>query len=325
VRYRPLLALLIVLYLLGACAAPSPTAPTAVPTAAAARPAAATPVVTTATAATAGFPVTIKDDAGRQVTLVRAPQRIVSIAPSNTEILFALGLGDRVVAVDQFSNYPPEAKQKPQLGSYVKPDLEALVAATPDLVLATEVHTRAVLPELEARKLVTVVVDPKNVDQVFDRILLVGKLTGQDARAEKLVGELKERSSSTTAKVKDAPKTRVFFELSPQLHSAGPGTFVHDLIERAAGQNVAADAGQPWPQLSLETIVQRDPEVILLADEVAGESAATVRARPAWDKLSAVKSGRVVVIDPDLANRPGPRIVDGLEAIARALHPDRFR
>jgi iron complex transport system substrate-binding protein len=316
VRCRLLLALLTVLGLLGACAAPP--APTAAP------PAAATAAPDRPTA-TAGFPLTIKDDAGRQVTIARPPQRIVSIAPSNTEILFALGLGDRVVAVDQYSNFPPEAKQKAQLGSYVKPNLEALVAATPDLVLATEVHTKSVLPELEGRNLTAVVVDPKNVDEVFDRILLVGKVTGQDARAEKLVGELKERTASVTAKVKDAPKTRVFLELSPELHTAGPGTFVHDLIERSAGQNVAADAGQPWPQLSLEALVQRDPEVILLADEVAGETPEKVKARPAWDKVSAVKAGRVVVIDPDLASRPGPRIVDGLELVARALHPDRFR
>ncbi|HEV8635040.1 MAG TPA: cobalamin-binding protein [Chloroflexota bacterium] len=315
-RCRLLLALLTVLGLLGACAAPP--APTAAP------PAAATAAPDRPTA-TAGFPLTIKDDAGRQVTIARPPQRIVSIAPSNTEILFALGLGDRVVAVDQYSNFPPEAKQKAQLGSYVKPNLEALVAATPDLVLATEVHTKSVLPELEGRNLTAVVVDPKNVDEVFDRILLVGKVTGQDARAEKLVGELKERTASVTAKVKDAPKTRVFLELSPELHTAGPGTFVHDLIERSAGQNVAADAGQPWPQLSLEALVQRDPEVILLADEVAGETPEKVKARPAWDKVSAVKAGRVVVIDPDLASRPGPRIVDGLELVARALHPDRFR
>jgi iron complex transport system substrate-binding protein len=336
-----------VLGLLGACAAPpAPTAappsataappaaaaavpptvvpPTTVPTAAPPT-AAGTSAATAATGATAVFPVTVKDDAGRQVTFARAPQRIVSIAPSNTEILFALGLGDRVVAVDQFSNYPPEAKQKAQLGSYIKPNLEALVAATPDLVLASEVHTKVVLPELEARKLVTVVVDPKNVDEVFDRILLVGKVTGQNAQAEKLVGDLKERAASATAKVRDAPKTRVFFELSPELYTAGPGTFVHDLIERAGGQNIAADAGQPWPQLSLEAIVQRDPEVVLLADEVAGENLEKVRSRPAWDKVSAVKNGRVVVIDPDLANRPGPRVVDGLEAIAKALHPDRFR
>ena len=346
-RYRYLLAwlsLLAVVALLGACAPPAPTAaptapapttvppttvpptaapptvapPTAVPPTAAPKPAA------TAATAGSGFPVTVKDDAGRQVTLARPPQRIVSIAPSNTEILFALGLGERVVGVDQFSNYPPEAKQKPQLGSYVKPDLEALVAATPDLVLASEAHTKSVLPELEARKVVTLVVDPKNVDQVFDRILLIGKVTGQDASAEKLVGQLKERAASVTARVKDAPKTRVFFELSPELYTAGPGTFVHDLIERSAGQNVAADAGQPWPQLSLEAIVQRDPEVVLLGDEVAGETPEKVKARPAWAKVSAVRAGRVVVIDPDLANRPGPRVVDGLEQVARALHPDRF-
>jgi iron complex transport system substrate-binding protein len=310
VRRFCLLAVLVSLVL--ACAAPVAPTATPVPAKPAAAPASA-------------YPMTVSDDAGRQVTIGKLPVRIVSIAPSNTEILYALDLGEKVVAVDQFSNFPAEAKPKATLGSYVKPNLEALVAASPDLVVATSIHAKTVIPELEARNITVVAVDPKSVDDVYDRILLVGKITGQTTQAERVVGEMRERIASTTAKLKDAPKRRVFAELSPQLHSAGPGTFVHDLIERAGGQNVAADAGQQWPQISAESLVQKDPEVVLLMDEVAGESPATAKTRPAWEKMSAVKGDRIVVVDPDLANRPGPRLADGLEAIAKAVQPERMK
>lgn len=269
--------------------------------------------------------MTVTDDAGRAVSIPRPPMRIVSIAPSNTEILFALGVGDRVVAVDQYSDFPPEAKSRTQVGSYVKPNLEAIVAAQPDLVVGAALHAKTIVPELTARGLTTLLVEPKDVDQTFERILLVGDVVGQADRADRMVGDLRERAASIAAKVQGAPKPRVFFELSPQLHSAGPGTFVDDLIRRAGGQNVVGDAATQWPQVSLETLVQRDPEIVLLADAVAGETADKVRGRPGWGSMSAVKGNRVAPIDPDLTNRPGPRIVDGLEAVARLLHPDRVK
>ena len=127
------------------------------------------------------------------------------------------------------------------------------------------------------------------------------------------------------AKVAGAPSPRIFFEIDPKLYTAGPGTFIHDLIHRAGGTNIAADATTRYPQLSSETVVLKDPEVIVLADDVAGQSPETVKARPGWREVSAVRTGRIVSIHPDLTNRPGPRLVDGLEALAKALHPDRFR
>ncbi len=285
---------------------------------------AATPAAISGTPGVTAFPITITDDAGRQVVLQEAPQRIVSIAASNTEILFALGLGEKVVAVDQYSDYPPEAEQKPQLGSYVKPDLEQIVAAAPDLVLATSVHEETIVPELEALRLTVAVIDPEDIDGVFDGIGLVGRITGQDAQATRLVCELQDRVDAVAERINGAPQPRVFFELSPELHTAGPDSFIDDLISRAGGQNIAAGAAEEWPQLSAEVLLEQDPEVILLADEAAGVSLEQVRARPGWQQITAVKQGRIVAIDPDLTNRPGPRVVDGLEAIARALHPERF-
>jgi iron complex transport system substrate-binding protein len=268
------------------------------------------------------FPLTITDDAGRQVTIERSPTRIVSIAPSNTEMLFALGLDERIVGVDSYSTYPPEAEQKPQVGSYLEPDLERVVAAEPDLILATEAHLGTVLPELDALGLPTVVIEPTDLDEVFSGMLLVGTIADTSPQAKQVVCELQARVDAVTAAVAGAPRPRVFFELSPDLYTAGPGSFVDDLISRAGGDNVAAGAAELWPQLSAEAVVSADPQVILLADHEAGVTAEQVAARPGWQNVSAVQQGRIVSLDSDLVARPGPRVVDGLEAIAAALHPD---
>ncbi len=318
---RPAPLLVLLLALLGAACAPAvtPPAPAVTPSPASAASPSPTPTASPA------FPLTITDDAGRTVTLGATPTRIVSIAPSNTEILFAVGAGDRVVAVDRFSDYPPEAKTRESLGSYVKPDLEKLVAAAPDLVLATNVHTKQLVPQLESRGITVIVIEPTDLDGVLERILLVGRATGNELRAAELVRELRRRIEAVNAKVAGAPSPRIFFEIDPKLYTAGPGTFIHDLIHRAGGTNIAADATTQYPQLSSETVVLKDPEVIVLADDVAGQSPETVKARPGWREVSAVRTGRIVSIHPDLTNRPGPRLVDGLEALAKALHPDRFR
>ena len=284
---------------------------------------AATVCAATPTAAPV-FPLTVTDDAGREVTIERPPERIVSIAPSNTEILYALGLQDRVVAVDTYSNYPPEASEKPQVGDYLEPDLESVVAAEPDLILAAELHLGTVLPELETLDLPAVVVEPTNLDEVFASMLQVGTIAGEPARATELVCELQARVDLVTAAIAGAPRPRVFFELDPGLFTVGPGNFVADVIDRAGGDNIAADAAEMWPQLSAEAVVSANPDVILLADEVAGVTPEQVAARPGWQGIAAVAQDRVVPIDPDLVARPGPRVVDGLEAVAAALHPDRF-
>jgi iron complex transport system substrate-binding protein len=281
---------------------------------------AATPLAAEPTA----FPLTITDDAGRQVTIERLPTRIVSIAPSNTEVLFALGLDERIVGVDSFSTYPPEAGEKPQVGSYLEPDLERVAAAEPDLILATEAHAGTVLPELDALGLPTVVIEPKDLDEVFSGMLLVGTITDESTRAQQVVCALQARVDAVVDTVADAPRPRVFFELSPDLYTAGPGSYIDDLITRAGGVNVAAGAAEMWPQLSAEAVVSADPEVILLADHEAGITAEQVAARPGWQEMSAVRQGRIVTLTSDLVARPGPRVVDGLEAIAAALHPDLF-
>lgn len=281
------------------------------------------PCSTATPPAPSSFPLTETDDLGRAVALAARPERIVSLAPSNTEILFALGAADRVVGVDAASDFPPEVAEKPDVGDYVAPDPERVVAVEPDLVLASGLHAETVVPALEALDLTVAVIDPPNLEATLASIERVGRMTGTPGAAE-VACRLRERVAVVEATVAGAPEPRVFFELSPDLYTAGPDSFVDDLIARAGGANVAADADQPWPQLSAEAVVAADPEVIILADHEAGVDAAAVAARPGWSLLAAVEAGRVVEIEPDLALRPGPRVVDGLEEIARALHPDRF-
>jgi iron complex transport system substrate-binding protein len=307
-----LLALTLVV---GACTGAVPASPSQVPP---------VPSSSAAPAATiAAAPLTIHDDAGRVVTFETTPQRIVTAAPSATELAFALGLGDEVVAVDKYSNYPPQAASKPSIGNYIDPDLEAIVGANPDLVLVTDVDLAKLVPALEARHIPTVVLSAKSIDGVFADLELLGQITGRRAQAETLVDQLRARVARVEQAVAGATLVRTFYEIDPTLYTAGPGTFIDDVIRRAGGVNIAAGATTAYPQLSQEQIVNADPEVIILADGNAGVSPAVVRSRQGWSQVSAVVSNRIFAIDPDIAERPGPRIVDALEQVAHFLHPDR--
>jgi iron complex transport system substrate-binding protein len=267
------------------------------------------------------WPVTVADDAGRSVTIAAPPQRIVSASPSTSELAFAVGLGDRVVAVDKFSNYPPEAKTRTSIGSYIKPDLETIVASEPDLVLATDVHLADLVPALEARSIPVIVLAAKNIEGVFLNIELLGRISGNEQAAAKVLASLRERVAAVTQRIAGTKGVRVFYELDPTLFTAGPGSFIDDVIRRAGGINIASGATTEFPQLSAEVVIEADPEVIFLADESAGITPDAVAKREGWSSVSAVKSGRVLTIDPDIGSRPGPRVVDALEQIAAGLHP----
>jgi len=307
--------LLILAVLVGACGGTTTQSPAAAPTLDA-HPSGL------ASATPAPSPITVLDDAGREVTLAGPPNRIVSAAPSATELAFAVGLGDEVVAVDTFSNYPPEATSKPSIGSYVDPDLESIVGADPDLVLVTDVHLAKLVPALEARDIPALVLNAKSLDGVYLDLLLLGRISGEEERAATLVDELRQRVAKVEQAVAGATAVRTFVELDPTLFTAGPGTFLDDLVRRAGGTNIAAGATTAYPQLSAEEVVGANPEVIILTDEVLGVSPDAVSARQGWAEVSAVANDRIAVVDPDIVTRPGPRIVDALEQIAHILHPD---
>jgi iron complex transport system substrate-binding protein len=325
---------------LSACGSAVVPAPTAAPTVAAAATAAPTaalaptaaPTAAPAATATPAAAGSITDRAGRTVTLAGAPQRIVSLAPSNTEILFALDLGSQVVATDDYTNYPAEAKSLPKIGglngSY---NYEQIVALNPDLVLAAGITPPEVIEKFEQLKIPVAVanVTQTSFENVLADIEFVGKLTGRTERAADLVTELRRHFEQITAKVATATsKPRVYWELdatdAAKPYTVGPGSFVHDLIGLAGGTNIFADAGSAYPQVGLEQVVAADPEVIILSDAAYGITPESVMQRPGMSAVAAVKQQRVHPIDDDLVSRPGPRIVDGLAAAAKLIHPELF-
>jgi iron complex transport system substrate-binding protein len=304
-RFLPVIALAVIL---AGCARPAPVPSTAEPTSA------PTKAV-----------ITVEDGVGNVITFKSAPQRIVSLAPNHTEVLYALGLGDRVVGVTEYCNYPPEATEKPKVGDFVNTDMELVVSLEPDLVLATTMHMAETVPALQDRGIVVFVLDPQSVDSVLDEIRTLGGITGQEAEAGALVADMQARIDAVREKVAGAPRPKVFWELGPELFTVGPGTFVDDLIGLAGGENAAADADTPWPQLSVEAIILKDPDVIVLADHNYGQTVEMVKERPGWEDIAAVKEGNIIEIaNDDIVSRPGPRLVGGLEFLARALHPNLF-
>jgi iron complex transport system substrate-binding protein len=270
--------------------------------------------------------VSATDDAGREITLERAPKKIVSMAPSNTEILFALGLGERVVGVTNYCNYPPETAGIPRVGDAWSADYEKIVSLEPDLVLAVGTATSQLVTGLEGYGLKVFILQAETVDHVARDIELVGRITGASAAAERLAGEVRGRVESvaqTVATVPEGERTRVFWALDGLLWTVGPGSFVHDLIVLAGGRNVADGVGTPYGQLSMESLLQADPDVIIipLLDPTVSEALAALGG---WGTLRAVREGRVYQIDPDIVSQPGPRVAEGLEQVARLLYPDLF-
>jgi len=273
-------------------------------------------------------PGTYIDDMGRGVSIDKVPQRIVSHVPSITETLFALGLGERVVGVSDYCDYPEEAKLKPSVGDYFNPSIERIVALEPDLVL-TDGHSESI-KGLEALGITFFAIDPQDIDGILEDIELLGKITGVERKAKALVSDMNGSLAQVVSHVENAPKVRVFYVFdATDLNNpwtAGPGSFVDSLITMAGGENIAAQAQGAWVQFSIEQLVSSDPEIIMIDASMgtAVVSEEELRAHPAWQGVTAVKQDRIYTIDGDLVNRSGPRIIQGLEDMAEIIHPELF-
>jgi iron complex transport system substrate-binding protein len=275
-----------------------------------------------------GFePGTYIDDAGRGVAIEEVPQRLVCFGPSITEVAFALGLGERVVGVDDYSDYPAEALDLPKVGSSFAPSLESLVALAPDLVLTLE-HEQF-NSELEAMGINYFIWSPQDIDGILADIETLGEITGSVAEAEVLVDDMAERIADVEERVAGAEPVSVFFIIDatdPTLPwTAGPGSFIDALITMAGGVNVAHDAPVEWAQFSIEEVVSADPDVIIVQTMFGGIPTISIedlQAHPIWGEIGAVSQGNVYLVDGDLVSRSGPRIVEGLAALAAALHPE---
>lgn len=328
-----LLALLMALAV-AACAQATPT-PTPTPL-----PPTATPVPPMATAVPnptpvpptpTPTPITLTDGLGHTVTLAQPAQRIVALAPSVAESLFAIGAGGQVVAREDNTTYPPEAAQLPSVGSlWGGLPLEAILSYQPDLVVVAEITSPEDVQKMQDAGLTVFwQANPKTFDDLYHNLRDLALLTGHQDEAEALITQLQERVQIVTqalADVQDEPS--VFYELDATDPSnpwtTGPGTFISYTIQLAKGRNVGDVLDKPWAQISVETLVQQDPDIILLADAPYGVTPEAVAQRAGWDALTAVKEGRVYPFDPKLLSVPGPRLVDGLETLAVMLHPDAF-
>ena len=277
--------------------------------------------------------ITLTDGLGRTVQLASPGQRVVSLAPSTTEILFAIGAGAQVVGRDAFSDYPEEAKSVPDIGGgFGELNTEVILAQKPDLVLASDLTPPEQIKALEGLGLaVFSLEDPQDFEGLYESIRQVAQLTGHTVQAEELISGLERRVAAVQEKLSSvSERPLVFYELDGTDPNApwtpGPGSFVDHLITLAGGENLGGSLGSEWVQVSIEELIAKDPELILIGDATwGGVTLEDVRARSGWDSLKAVQSGNLFVFDDNLVSRPGPRLVDGLESMARLLHPELFQ
>jgi iron complex transport system substrate-binding protein len=268
-----------------------------------------------------GEPVAVQDDLGRTLVFAKPPQRIVSISPGLTETLFALGLDDAIVGVSDFCNFPPAALAKPKVGG-VTSNVEAIVALKPDLVLVTGgVATREFARRMDRLGISVMGFEADSVEAVFTRITLLGRITGRESSAAQLVAALHARLDAVLAARKPGPSPRVLYlvDEDPYL-TVGPKSFLYDVLLKAGARPFPAGAAESYPRIGLEAIVRFDPEVIFFADDSEQSMAARVAAWRRWDRIAAVRAGRLFGIPRDFVNRPGPRIVNAVEFIAQKLH-----
>jgi len=274
--------------------------------------------------------ISVKDDTGREVTVPRRVQRAVSVAPANTEILFAIGAGQQVAGVDAYSNYPPEAESLPKVGDYMQASAESVVALKPDVVFASTVHQQLVT-QLEGLGIKVVVVEPESFDGLYKDIEMVGRIMGHEQAAAQVVQEMKAKLAGVADKLKGLPaedRPVVWYEVwADPLMSVGPTTYIHQVIELAGGVNLAEDADTDYPIISNEFVVARDPDVIVwpVFHDAVELTAATLSQRPGWSAISAVREGQIYSIDADVISRAGPRLADAVEMMAKILHPELFR
>lgn len=330
-----LAAAAVVVLFAAACSAPSlpptvPAPPISAPAQAQRTPAPSGMSTVEPTAASASG-VTLTDATGRSVTIAGVPSRIVSLAPSNTEIVCALGACDKLIGIDQFSDFPAQVKTIPKLSDGFNPNYEQIVAAKPDLILVAAISSPDVIKKLDELNLPVLVIGDVNSSfaSVKKDIQLVGKALGAATQAADLGASMDKKLAELKARIAKAKtKPRVFWELDAtdpaKPYTPGPGTFVDEIITLAGGENVAANAASPYVQLNAEEIIQDNPQVIILSDAAYGVAPESVGQRPGWNVIDAVKNNRVFPIDDNLVSRPGPRVVDGLEAAARLIHPELF-
>ena len=282
------------------------------------------PSSSSSSSAAAG-PVTVTDDSGHQVTLTKPATRVASLAPANTEIAFAIGAGDKLVAGTTYDDYPAAAKALPKLGDFQSPSVEKIVSFQPDLVLAAGGIQSGLRAKLENLGVKVFVVDPSTLDGVYADLTALGQLMGvPDKATTRRCRHEAARRRRSSRRSPACRKPTVFVEIySKPLMTAGKATFIDNLVSLAGGTNVGDAAGSGFPSFSSEVLLKDNPDVYI-ATTGSMASPGQIAKRSGYDGLKAVQNGRVYVIDDNLLVRPGPRLVDGLEQLAQMIHPEVF-
>ncbi len=288
------------------------------------------PGVVSAENSTSDTSISLTDGLGRRVTIPAPALSVISLTPANTEILYAIGAGSQVVGRDSFSDYPAAVKSVQDVGgSMGKYDTEAIVALHPNLVLAGEINTPELVNSLEQLGLtVYFLPNPTTLEAMYGNLETASRLTGHSSDAVPLIDSLKKRVAAVDARIGPLDsRPTVYYELDAtnptKPYTAGSGTFVDLLISRAGGTNIGRGLTSQWAQISLEQLVVDNPEIIVLGDSAYGVTADALKQRTGWAGLAAIQNGQVYPFDDNLVSRPGPRLVDGLEALAKLLHPPK--
>lgn len=270
--------------------------------------------------------IAVIDDYGRTIQIRGVPDRIVTVAPTPTEIVFAVGAGDLVVGVDDYSDYPSETASLPKVGN-IELNTEMILALRPDLIISSDLVPIAQLQQIDAQGIPYIILAARSIEDVFKDIRLVGFITGHVSEANAVVEQLEGRVAAVTAKTlaENVTKPRVYVEYYP-MWTYGPGSFGDDLIRLAGGANVASNTSAEYVVVTDEFVIAQDPEIIVytIGSNFNGTTAETISERTGWSGISAVVSGNIHPIDDNLISRYGPRIVDALEQLAELVHPELF-
>lgn len=260
----------------------------------------------------------VVDDLGRRIKLPLKVERAVSLSPNLTEIIFAVGAGDKLVGVTTYCNYPEEAKKIEKIGDTLRPSLEKIVALKPDVVfVSTASQLKGFVNLLEQQGVAVFVTDPDSLEKIYSSIEKVGEVFGKEDEARNLVKQLQDRVLKVQQRVEGLPKPRVFVQIDKSLYTVGKNSFITDLIRKAGGVSVTEELEIDYPKLSKETALALNPEVIILTDSYDNNEPNEV-----FKNSAAVKNRKVYVINTDILSRPGPRVIDALEQISALLHPE---
>lgn len=281
------------------------------------------------------YKVQVTDDIGNSITITEKPEKVISIAPSITEILFSIGAEDKVVGVSDYCDYPTEALEKEKVGDALAINIEKILELDPDVVFLYSESSTEAIDQIQDNGIHTIVYESETIDDIFSNILEIGRIMDVEENADEVVSEMKQKRDYIINKVKDTENVRVFYQIWDEpLMTAGQGSFIHELINLAGGENIAADVEDAYPQYSAESMIEKDPEVYIapahtaeseyLNSEEIEELRNNIKSRPGYDAMTAIKNDRIELLDPNIVSRPGVRIIEALELFAKAIHPEIF-